>query len=338
MTRSSIGVSSRPTTYGRSSRSWPPLGELDADTVAAWNSTGSVSPTRIRPRPGVRRGTLVALPVPINAVDSRSSDKRSATRSPIAGALAKSSRSDGCSVATIRWMPSRWPSAAISSSDDTSCGCSVATAAGSSTTMTSRGNATPRHARSSRPSSSARSDRMARSARWASETSWCITTCGSDAHAANVDRPARSRSANVSAPGGRPAASPTTIVRSISLLPVPGAPPMSVCGPSRSRSISTGPAVRHSDRDAGMRPLRSSPASGRRASRRRGWPGRATAGWEPTPGACSPSVPGGRDRRTAPTAAPSRPRWVSRGGTTGRHRPSSVHPTTRRARDRRAVR
>ena len=65
-------------------------------------------------------------------------------------------------------------------------------AAGSSTTMTSRGKVTPRHARWSRPSSSARRHRRVRSARCASEVSWCITTCGSAAHAPNVDPPARS--------------------------------------------------------------------------------------------------------------------------------------------------
>ena len=47
-------------------------------------------------------------------------------RTPIAGPFAVSSTIDGRSVATIRWTPSRSPSAAISRSDDTSWGCSVA--------------------------------------------------------------------------------------------------------------------------------------------------------------------------------------------------------------------
>ena len=83
---------------------------------------------------------------------------------------------------------------------------------------------------------------------------------------------------------------------------------MSTCGPSRSRSISTVPTVSHADRDAGVGPLGRSPATGRRASPRRGWPGRAAAGSAPTRGACWPPVQEGQGRRTAPTAAPSLPR------------------------------
>ena len=307
--------------------------------MAAWNSTGSESPTRIRPRPGVRRGTPVAPPVPINVTDSRSSDRRSATRSPIAGALAKSSTSDGCSVATIRWMPSRWPSEAISSNDETSCGCSDRD-----------GGRLVDHDDEPRQGDSAPCPLVAaeqlgvqrtygvRSARWASETSWCITTCGSEAHAANVDRPARSRSANVSAPGGRPAASPDH--HRPQHLALAGAG----CSADEDvRSVAfevdlDGSPVRHADRDAGMGPLgRCSPAGG---ERRGAEVGRAEQPRE-----------GNRHRQrarcryqefgiveAAPIAAPSPPRWRSRGGTAGRRRPSSVHATTRRVPDHQAVR
>ena len=47
-------------------------------------------------------------------------------RTPIVGAFAPSSTLAGRSVATIRWTPSRSPSAAISRRDDTRCGCPIA--------------------------------------------------------------------------------------------------------------------------------------------------------------------------------------------------------------------
>ena len=100
---------------------------------------------------------------------ARASRSTPRTRVRRRGAARRALRSSGRSRCRAPSTGARWPRSGgrraarrrsrSRAADDTSCGCSVATAAGSSTTMTSRGNVTPRHALSSRPSSSARRHR-----------------------------------------------------------------------------------------------------------------------------------------------------------------------------------